>query len=258
MRSGTLHSRYPAVGTYLTETASSDPRHLSPWGLAPAYYQCLDTASLLSQAICMRKDHRPYALKRLLGRFERFWVNHFIRPQLDSMGQHPMVMKPWNLKLYGAGIHFGESIHVITAKDRTVRLTTWAMHQHQGHIELDDYVLLCPGVRIDSASRVRIGASSMLAAGVYITDADWHDLYDRTRAIGTTAPVTLGENVWVGDGSIVCKGVNIGRNSVIGAGSVVASDIPDNVIAAGNPAKVGTFASRGLKINPRNCSRYTY
>ena len=47
----------------------------------------------------------------------------------------------------------------------------------------------------------------------------------------------LERNVWIGDGVIVCKGVRIGENSVIGAGSVVTKDIPANVIAAGNPAK---------------------
>jgi len=78
----------------------------------------------------------------------------------------------------------------------------------------------------------------MFAAGAYITDADWHDVYDRTQVIGTTRPVALGDNVWIGDGATVCKGVTIGKNSVIGAGSVVASDIPENVIAAGNPAAV--------------------
>ena len=78
----------------------------------------------------------------------------------------------------------------------------------------------------------------MFAAGAYITDADWHDVYDRTEVVGVTRPVILEENVWIGDGAKICKGVTIGKNSVIGAGSVVASDIPENVIAAGNPATV--------------------
>ena len=181
----------------------------------------------------MRNDHRPYRLKVALARLEAFWVQHFIRPQLDALGRHSMIMKPWFLKLYGKGIRFGESVHVITARDRTVRLTTWAMNNHQGNIDVGDFVLLCPGVRIDSASLVTIGESSMLAAGAYITDADWHDLYDRTEAIGRTTPVTLGSNVWIGDGATVCKGVSIGDNSIIGAGSVVTQNIPSNVIAAG-------------------------
>ncbi len=186
----------------------------------------------------MRDDHRPYALKVLQGKLESWWVNHFIRPQLEDLGRHSMIMKPWNLKLYGRGITFGKAVHVITAPDRLVRLTTWQMYEHQGQINVGDFVLLCPGVRIDSASSVTLGDGCMLAAGAYITDADWHDIYDRTRAIGSTAAVVLEPNVWLGDGSIVCKGVHIGENSVIGAGSVVTKDIPANVIAAGNPATV--------------------
>ena len=78
----------------------------------------------------------------------------------------------------------------------------------------------------------------MFASSAYVTDADWHDIYDRSRPIGNRAPVVLGDNVWIGDSAIVCKGVSIGENSVIGAGAVVAGNIPANVIAAGNPARI--------------------
>jgi hypothetical protein len=145
---------------------------------------------------------------------ERAYVEHFVRPQLDSLGSNYQIMKPWNLRIHGACIGFGESPHVVTTRDRPVTLTTWAYGDYQGHIEVG------------------------LAAGVYITDADWHDIYDRTLPIGQTSPVVLGENVWIGDSSIVCKGVTIGENSVVGAGSVVTGDIPANVIAAGSPARV--------------------
>ena len=45
----------------------------------------------------MRDDHRPYPLKVALARIEAFWVNRFIRPQLDTLGRHSMIMKPWFL-----------------------------------------------------------------------------------------------------------------------------------------------------------------
>jgi acetyltransferase-like isoleucine patch superfamily enzyme len=199
----------------------------------------------------MRKDHRPYSLKVLQGKLEARWVKHFIAPQLERLGHHSMIMKPWFLKIHGKEISFGQSVHVITAADRNVRLTTWAMNDHQGRIDIQDYVLICPGVRIDSALSVEIGASTMLAAGVYITDADWHDIYDRTQAIGRSAPVKLAANVWVGDGATICKGVQIGENSIIGAGSVVTSDIPANVIAAGNPARVVKELDPSQKLTRR-------
>lgn len=186
----------------------------------------------------MRQDLRPYAAKRLHRLLERAWVEHFIAPQLDSLGSHYQIMKPWHLKIHGANITIGESPHIITARDRRVTLTTWQFGDDAGHIEIGDYCLLCPGVRLDSASRICVGNNTMFASSAYVTDADWHDLYDRTRPIGNTAPVVLKDNVWIGDSVIVCKGVTIGENSVIGAGAVVAGDIPANVIAAGNPAKV--------------------
>jgi len=77
-----------------------------------------------------------------------------------------------------------------------------------------------------------------MASGVYITDSDWHGIYDRLDYIGASRPVSIGTNVWLGDSVIVCKGVTIGDNSIIGAGSVVTGDIPANVVAAGNPARV--------------------
>lgn len=76
---------------------------------------------------------------------------------------------------------------------------------------------------------VRIGAN------VTIMDGDAHQ--DDPRA-GVNAPVVIEENVWVGANTIILKGVTIGRNSLIGAGSVVVKSIPENVIAAGNPCKV--------------------
>jgi acetyltransferase-like isoleucine patch superfamily enzyme len=186
----------------------------------------------------LRKDHRPYAAKRLHRVIERSYVSHFIAPQLEALGADFQMMKPWNVKLHGPNIRFGQSVHVITARHRKVQLTTWEHEDGAGRINIGDYSLLCPGVRLDSACHIEVGPSSMIASSAYLTDADWHDIYDRSRPIGNSARIVLEENVWVGDSAIVCKGVTIGNNSVIGAGSVVTHDIPANCIAAGNPAKV--------------------
>lgn len=186
----------------------------------------------------MIHDHRPYLAKKFYLWLEQRYTEHFVRPQLQTLGGGHHMMKPWHINFHGAHISIGDNVHIVSARDRKVGLSTWNFESHQGHIDIGDNCLLCPGVRLDSASRLTIGDNCMLAAGAYVTDADWHDIYDRTRTVGATAPVTLMDNVWIGDGATICKGVTIGHNSVVGAGSVVASDIPDNVIAAGNPARV--------------------
>ncbi|PWD49937.1 maltose acetyltransferase [Serinibacter arcticus] len=64
------------------------------------------------------------------------------------------------------------------------------------------------------------------------------DPQPRRDKLEAAEPITIGDNVWLGGGVIVCPGVTIGENSVIGAGSVVTRDIPANVVAVGNPARV--------------------
>jgi acetyltransferase-like isoleucine patch superfamily enzyme len=184
----------------------------------------------------MRTDHRPYPLKRLLARIETAWVNHFLRPQADAFGTLPMVMKPWHVRLHGSNIRIGEQVHIIAASDRKVALTTWNFESDQGHITVGDYCLICPAVRIDSANAVTIGDNCMLAAGAYLSDADWHDHYDRTRPVGKSAPIVLKNNVWIGEGAMVSKGVTIGENSIVGARALVTRDVPANTVVGGNPA----------------------
>jgi acetyltransferase-like isoleucine patch superfamily enzyme len=185
----------------------------------------------------MLKDHRPYIVKKAWLKFQKFYANHFLRPQLDNLGKGFAFMRPWHVELFGGPISIGNFATVIATSDKKVRLSVWPEKENQGSIAIGDYNLICPGVRISSASNIVIEDNCMLANGVYITDADWHGVYDRV-SFGRAARVHLKKNVWIGDSAIVCKGVTIGENSIIGAGAIVVNSIPDNCIAAGNPAVV--------------------
>jgi acetyltransferase-like isoleucine patch superfamily enzyme len=96
---------------------------------------------------------------------------------------------------------------------------------------------------IARSKTIRVGTGCMLAAGVKILDSDFHIVWPPEKRHNTwqtdmDQDVTLEDNVWVGMEAIILKGVRIGQNSVIGAGSVVVSDVPPNCLAAGNPARI--------------------
>jgi len=95
-------------------------------------------------------------------------------------------------------------------------------------------------------NKIRIGKNGLIAPYVQIYTAT-HPLKasdriyqdgDSTRYHTSTQPVTIGDNVWIGGNSVIFPGVRIGNNVTIGAGSVVTRDIPDDVLAFGNPCQV--------------------
>ena len=122
----------------------------------------------------------------------------------------------------------------------------------QGSIEIGELVYIGDDAIISTRGSIRIGSRTLVAHGVQIFDNDSHPLdardrhadylnllegRPRTHAIGA-APVEIGEDCWIGANSFVLKGVKIGSRSVVAAGSVVTSDIGEDSLAAGNPARV--------------------
>jgi maltose O-acetyltransferase len=86
---------------------------------------------------------------------------------------------------------------------------------------------------------IRIGAACQLATRVQLLTAT-HPIDPEPRRLGWEygQPITLEDNVWLGGGVIVCPGVTIGEDTVVGAGAVVTRDLPPGVVAFGNPARV--------------------
>jgi acetyltransferase-like isoleucine patch superfamily enzyme len=217
-----------------------------------------------SESLPVRTDHRPFWLKRVMTAYHRAWAERFLCPQFDAVGTGLIIFGPKHVEVNGSGVRLGHNIHMMATRDAPIRFTCYA--QPGGLIELGDCSIVLPGVRLSSATRIRTGKNCMFATHSYVTDADWHDLYDRTSAPGGTEEVVPGDNVWIGDSAIVCKGVTIGDNTIVGAGAVVASDLPADAVAVGNPARVvkqldpsrGYVTRDSLFSRDRTYERYIY
>jgi acetyltransferase-like isoleucine patch superfamily enzyme len=121
-----------------------------------------------------------------------------------------------------------------------------------GKCTVGDFTLL-NGAIVMAEERIDIGSHCLISWNVGIADSDFHPLEPAQRLIDAqalapffkdrpprpklkTAPVKIGDNVWIGMGAVILKGVTIGDNSVVAAGAVVTKSIPPNTIVAGNPA----------------------
>jgi acetyltransferase-like isoleucine patch superfamily enzyme len=124
----------------------------------------------------------------------------------------------------------------------------------KGSCSIGDFTLL-NGALVMADERIEIGSYCLISWNVGIADSDFHPLEPAQRRVDAmavapffkdrpprpkleTRPVRILDNVWVGMNAIILKGVTIGENSVVAAGSVVAKSVPANVVVAGNPAVV--------------------
>ena len=123
-----------------------------------------------------------------------------------------------------------------------------------GKCTVGDFTLL-NGAIVMAEEKIDIGSYCLISWGVGMADSDFHPLEPAQRLVDAqalapffknrpprpklkTAPVKIGDNVWIGMNAVILKGVTIGDNSVVAAGAVVTKSVPANVIVAGNPAEV--------------------
>ena len=186
----------------------------------------------------MRREHRPVYWKRVERFIDEKYAEHFVVPQFDAVGQGCGFQNPRYIEVIGPRVTLGDYVQIAALRDASVRFTAWGTGPGLGTITVGDYSVINPGARISAGCEIVIGKNALFASNVHLSDTDWHGLYDRVHDHGGSQPIVLEDNVWLGEGVMVCKGVTIGKNSVVAARSVVTRDIPSNVVAAGNPAKV--------------------
>ncbi len=187
----------------------------------------------------MDKELKPSRLGSLLFRARTLLHFHMrFKKKFVRMDGRPLVWGIWNVDIFGPNITLGKNAVFICGNGSRTTITSVKLGGHTGSIDIGDNVLIMHGVRISSATQVSIGDDCMLANFCYLTDADWHDIHDRTMLVGKTAPIILEKGAWIGDSAIITKGVRIGQNSVVAAGAVVTKSVPPNVVVAGNPARI--------------------
>lgn len=126
---------------------------------------------------------------------------------------------------------------LIVGTNLTIRSTTQPIEISVGdkaEVVIGDDVFINTGVVIASKKKIHIGNETIIGDQTIIYDTDWHSIGgDDVKS----KSVEIGAHVWIGARAIILKGVKIGDNSIIAAGSVVVKDVNDAVIVAGNPAK---------------------
>ncbi|WP_315854387.1 DapH/DapD/GlmU-related protein [Frigoriglobus tundricola] len=168
-----------------------------------------------------------------------FWYEPLFRGQCESVGSgFQMEELPW---ITGAGrIVIGNSVQLSGKSSFTF------YHPVFGPPELviGDGTFIGHGCGFNIGRSVRIGRYCLFATSVQIFDNDGHPLDAASRRTSMLTPpeaikpVVIGDEVWVGNGSLILKGVTIGDRAVVGARSVVTKDVPPDTVVAGNPARV--------------------
>ena len=105
-------------------------------------------------------------------------------------------------------------------------------------VTIGDHCVFRDRLWLRAQQEITIGDGTIVGNNTMITDSDLHLIEIEDKCLPDRKPVRLEEHVWIGSRCIILKGVNIGKETVIGAGSLVTRNIPDHVLAYGRPASI--------------------
>jgi acetyltransferase-like isoleucine patch superfamily enzyme len=173
---------------------------------------------------------------------------------------------------YGRGVHTGASLHWIMGRGQLIvgdnvridgkcTFSFAARFSDQPTLIIGDNTGISHGCHFTIGKKIVIGRQCRIANNVWIFDSPGHTADPVGRLTGSppaddeVIPVVIEDNVWIGRGAIIMKGVTIGQGSIVVAGSVVMMNVPPNTIVAGNPARqfrklTGTTAAIDAAAKP--------
>ncbi len=143
-----------------------------------------------------------------------------------SIGSFVRTRRPWCITL-GSRVEIEHDVFLKIVAD-------------DAKLAVGDHAFIGTGSEIDVLQSVTIGAHALIAPNVFITDHTHNTAAGlRLDEQGSrSAPVTIGDDAWIGTRAVILPGVTIGDGAIVGAGAVVTKDVPPNAIAAGVPARV--------------------
>ncbi len=150
----------------------------------------------------------------------------------------------------GCNLNLMKNSRLILNGNSKIGLGSALSLEENATLELGSSTYICAGATIRVAHKVSIGDQCAISWNVTIMDSDFHEytLEDGTVPL-KTKEVVIGNNVWIGNNVLILKGVTIGDNAIVAAGSVVTKNVPEGTVVAGNPAKI---IKNGVKpINPK-------
>ena len=198
----------------------------------------------------LKKDPRGAIFEILRNRRLR-WLRFWSTRWTYFTGKLKGVRMGKNIQFYGVPLIRRSPLTTITIGDNCIFRSTFASNlvginrgclictwYDEAEVHIGNNVGMS-GTVIGAAKKIVLEDNVMCGGNVFITDFDWHPVHPAKRHERAEAAETIiEENAWIGMNTTILKGVRIGANSVIAANSVVTRDIPPNVIAGGNPAKV--------------------
>ena len=168
-------------------------------------YQPMDPEILAEQTACLEKLYEYNQTRP--SEFER--RTELLREMFAEIGEDCYIEPPLRANFGGRFVHFGRRVYA-----------------NFGLTLVDD-------------THIYVGEGTMIGPNVTIATAGHPILPElREQVYQFNMPVHIGRNCWIGGGAIILPGVRIGDNTVVGAGSVVTRDLPDNVVSVGSPCRV--------------------